>query len=83
MFWITGVSLAHDGNKTTIPKSTQPITPTNYPNSNQLPNVYTLKIMTFAELKSAHTQNISDDFKVNNHQAVTAILEASKPEEKV
>jgi len=39
--------------------------------------------MTIADLKSAHTQSISDDFKVNNHQAVTAILEASKSEEKV
>jgi hypothetical protein len=45
--------------------------------------MYTLKIITIAELKSAHTQSISDDFKVYNHQAVTAILEASKPEEKV
>jgi hypothetical protein len=38
--------------------------------------------MIIAELKSAHTQSISDDFKVHNHQAVTAILE-SKPEEKI
>jgi len=66
MFWITGVSLAHDGNKTTIPKLRHTITPTTYPNSNKLPNMYTLKIMTIAELKSAHTQSISDDFKVNN-----------------
>jgi len=60
-----------------------PFTPSNYSNSNQHPNMYTLKIMTIADLKSAHTQSISDDFKVNNHQAVTAILEASKSEEKV
>jgi hypothetical protein len=45
--------------------------------------MYTLKIMSIAELKSAHTQSISDDFKVKNHQAVRAILQASKPEEKV
>jgi len=60
-----------------------PFTPTNYPNSNQLSNMYTLNIMTIAELKSAHTQSISDDFKANNHQAATAILEASKPKENV
>jgi hypothetical protein len=83
MFWVTGISLAHDGNKTTVPKSTQPITPTNYPNSNQLPNKHTFKIMTIAELKSAHTQYVSDDFKVNNHEAVTANLEVSTSEEKV
>jgi hypothetical protein len=45
--------------------------------------MHTLKIMTVAELMSAHTQTISDDFKVNNHQAVTAILEANKPEDQV
>jgi hypothetical protein len=83
MFSITGISLAHDENRTTIPKSTQPTTATNYSTSNQHPNMYSLKIMTVTELTSAHTKSISDGFKVNNHQAVTATLEASKPEDKV
>jgi hypothetical protein len=44
--------------------------------------MYTVKIMIVAEFTSAHTQSISDDFKVNNHQAAKAILESSKPESK-
>lgn len=71
------------GIKPQFPSQHNPFTPTNYSNSNQLPNRYTLKIMIIAELKSAHIKSISDDFKINNHQAVTAILQANKPEEKV
>jgi hypothetical protein len=52
-----------------------PLHQLNYPSSNQLPKVYTLKTMTVAELTNVHTQSISDDYRVNNHQVVTAILE--------